>query len=93
MDGRHLRAAGRQGTVWVADVRAKNAADMVLSLRAMAAAREAYTEAFEVHATAEQLAAFWGEPDEAETHRIALRIALDRGDEELNAQPLRPGAW
>lgn len=66
---------------------------MVRSLRAMEAAREMYTAAFETHAVAEQLAAFWGEPDEAGTHRLALRIALDRGDEELSATPFAPGAW
>jgi hypothetical protein len=58
-----------------------------------AEAQHLYHEAFERHATAEQLAAFWGQPDEAATHRVALEIALRCGDEEVHAKPLVKGAW
>jgi hypothetical protein len=67
--------------------------DRIKALVAVNEARDQYDAAFEVHATAEQLAAFWGEGPEAKTHRDALQMILQRGDEELNAQPLQAGAW
>ena len=50
-------------------------------------AQHRYHAAFEDHATAEQLAALWGQTEEAATHRIALEIALRCGDQEVHAEP------
>lgn len=59
----------------------------------IAEAQRVYSEAFEIHATAEQLAVFWSEFSEAKTHRDALQLVLERGDQEINAKPFVPGAW
>lgn len=56
-------------------------------------AQRLYDDAFETHATAEQLAVFWSEFSEAKTHRDALQLILERGEQELNAQPFVKGAW
>jgi hypothetical protein len=74
-------------------MRARNAGEMVQILRALTYARRAYDDAFEQHATAEQLAVFHGDTESAIRERDAINIVLMRGDEELNAKPLIPGAW
>lgn len=70
-----------------------NGFERIKALVAVNEARDQYDAAFEIHATAEQLAAFWAEASEAKTHRDALQVILQRGDEELNAEPLTAGAW
>lgn len=73
--------------------RGQDAATLLRHRMAKASAKSQYDEAFEIHATAEQLAAFWGEPDEAGTHRTAVQLLLERGEQEVNAKPFVEGAW
>jgi hypothetical protein len=65
-------------------VTAKNAAEMTLSRIAQAEAERRYWDAFETHAEAEQIAVAWSQFSEAQTHRLALEMVLQRGDEEIN---------
>jgi hypothetical protein len=53
-------------------------------LRAKAYARTLYDEAFDAHCVAEQIAFFHADKEAAWDHRDALRLVLQRGDEELN---------
>jgi hypothetical protein len=74
-------------------VKARNAGEMVQILRALTNARHVYDDAFEMHATAEQLAVFHGDAETATRERDALNLVLRRGDEELDAKPFVEGAW
>lgn len=74
-------------------MKARNAGEMVQILRALSYARRMYDDAFEMHATAEQLAVFHGDAETALDERNALNLILRRSDEELSAKPFHEGAW